>query len=278
MGNILETIVTRTTASKIPPVAEIEQFGADGEESIYRLLCGHFDCVIRNVVVPHKELYLEKDFLVLVKGVPFVLEVKNWKGEIGYEGDKFYQNKENGVRKTLKSPVGTTNQFIRSMKSFYGIARPVYGVVAFAEPDCKLSLPEEMDGVALLPAQKLAAYLRAKARLDKKTEIKHTPIDPCRLLRCTRFYSADSEFTKGMLADGKLECIREDGATVRLDTTRLSYISVEPQPLRLRDKLYVTFDNGSTGVFYNRNAILTVACLDGSFRKLALNRVRHIVF
>lgn len=278
MGNILETLVTRTTASKIPPLAEIEQFGADGEETVYRLLSDCFDCVIRNAVVPHKELYLEKDFLVLVKGVPFVLEIKNWKGEIGCEGDEFYQNKENGVHKTLKSPVGTTNQFIRRMKEFYGIDRPVYGVVVFAEPDCTLSLPEEMDGVALIPTQKLAAYLRAKARLDQKGGTDHPPIDPRRLLRCTRFYSTNSEFTKGMLVDGKLECLAEDGAVVRLDTTRISYISVEPQSLRLRDKLYVTFDNGSTGIFYNRDAVLTVACLDGSFCKLALNRIRHIVF
>lgn len=278
MGNILDTLVTRTTASKIPPLAEIEQFGADGEERVYRLLCESFDCVIRNAVVPHKDLYLEKDFLVIVKGVPFVLEIKSWKGEIGCAGDEFYQNKENGVRKTLKSPVGTTNQFIRRMKEFYGIERPVYGVVVFAEPDCKLSLPEEMDGVALIPLQKLAAYLRAKSRLDAKSSEKRPAIDPRRLLRCTRFYSINSEFTKGMLVDGKLECRQEDGATVRLDTTRISYISVESQPLRLRDKLYVTFDNGSTGVFYNRDAILTVACLDGSFCKLALNRIRHIVF
>ena len=277
MGNILETIVNRATAKKIPLPEEIEQFGADGEERVYRLLCEHFDCVIRNVVVPHKSLYLEKDFFVSVRGVPFVLEIKNWKGEIGVEGDKFYQVKENGTRKLQKSPVGTTNQFLRCMKDFYGIDRPIYGAVVFAEPDCTLALPEELDGIALLPVDKLVSYLRAKARLDEKTE-KKPPIEPLRLLRCTRFYSADSEFTKGMLVDGKIECTRDDGATVRLDTTRLTYVSVEPQPLRVRDKLYVTFDDGTTGIFYNRDAVLTVACLDGSFCTLALNRIRHIVF
>ncbi len=278
MGNVLETFVNRATAKKIPLPEEIEQFGADGEEAVYRLLCEHFDCVIRNVVVPHKSLYLEKDFFVSVRGVPFVLEIKNWKGEIGIDGDKFYQAKGNGVHKLQKSPVGTTNQFLRRMKEFYGIDRPIYGVVVFCEPECTLALPEELDGVALLPAHKLVPYLRAKARLDEKTAHSSSTLDPSRLLRCTRFYSADSEFTKGMLVDGKLECIRDDGATVRLDTTRLTYISVEPQPLRLRDKLYVSFDDGTTGIFYNRDAVLTVACLDGSFCKLALNRIRHIVF
>ena len=274
MGNVLETFVNRATAKKIPLPEEIEQFGSDGEEAVYRLLCSQFDCVIRNAVVPHKSLYLEKDFLVFVNGVPFVLEIKNWKGEIGIEGDKFYQAKENGVRKLQKSPVGTTNQFLRRMKEFYRIERHVYGAVVFVEEHCRLSLPEEMDGVALLTAKSLIPYLRATARADRGGET----IAPARLLRCTRFYSSNSEFTKGMLVDSKLECKREDGATVRLDTTRISYLSVEPQPLRLRDKLYVSFDNGTTGVFYNRDAVLTVACLDGSFCNLSLSRIRHIVF
>ena len=275
MSNVFKTIVHRTTGAGLPPQEEIEQFGADGEEVICRMLYENFDCVIRNVVVPHKQLYLEKDFLVIVKGVPFVLEIKNWKGEIGCEGDKFYQNKPNGVHKTIKSPVGTTNQFIRCMKSFYEIERPVYGAVVFAEPDCKLSLPEQMEGVALIPATKLVSYLNATARsADKKLP----PVDPERLLRCTRFYSHDREYTKGILADNYLTCTAEDGATVRLDTLRLRYLTVEHQPLRLRDKLYVTYTNGSTGVFYNHDAILTVACIDGSYRKIALHRIRHIVF
>ena len=117
MSNILKTIVNRSLGVGLPPEPEIEQFGSDGEEIVYRMLCESFDCVIRNVVVPHKKLYLEKDFLVTVKNVPFVIEVKNWKGEIGEDGGAFYQNKDNGVRKTLKSPVGTTKQFIDKMRA-----------------------------------------------------------------------------------------------------------------------------------------------------------------
>ncbi len=85
MSQILKTMWNRASAKHLPPLEEIESFGADGEEAIYRLLCTSFDCVIRNVVVPHKKLYLEKDFLVIHKNVPFVIEVKNWKGEIGCE-------------------------------------------------------------------------------------------------------------------------------------------------------------------------------------------------
>ena len=80
MSEFLKTMWNRARAQHLPPLEEIESFGADGEEVIYRLLCKHFDCVIRNVVVPHKKLYLEKDFLVIEKNVPFVIEVKNWKG------------------------------------------------------------------------------------------------------------------------------------------------------------------------------------------------------
>ena len=35
----------------LPMQEEIEQFGADGEESVYRMLTKSFDCVIRNVAV-----------------------------------------------------------------------------------------------------------------------------------------------------------------------------------------------------------------------------------
>ena len=275
MGNRFQTLVNRALAEGLPKQEEIELFGADGEEVICRMLCENFDKVIRNVVVPHKELYLEKDFLVIVGGVPFVLEIKNWKGEIGCEGDKFYQNKEGGVHKTLKSPVGTTNQFIRRMKEFYKIEREILGAVVFAEPDCTLALPKEMDGIALIRATELIAYLKKTAKGSDK---KLPPVDTARLLRCTRFYSNDKEYTKGILADSYLVCTNESGDTVRIDTLRLQYLTVEHQPLRLRDKLYVTYTGGTTGVFYNRDTTLTVACIDGSYKKIALNRIRHIVF
>ena len=91
MSQIVKTMWNRARAAHLPPLEEIERFGADGEEVIYRLLCNSFDCVIRNVLIPHKKLYLEKDLMVIYKNVPFVIEVKNWKGEIGYEKGGFYQ-------------------------------------------------------------------------------------------------------------------------------------------------------------------------------------------
>ena len=274
-NNPLKVAVKRMTGVGIPSTPEVERFGMDGEEVIAKLLWEHFDCVIRNLTVPHKELYLEKDFAVIADGVIFVLEVKNWKGEIGAEGDKFYQDKDNGTRKTIKSPVGTTRQFISRLQSFYKLLQPVVGVVVFAEPDCRLSLPEEMDGIALIRAEELVAFIKSRAKLLKW---RGESIDPKTLLRCTRFYSRDREFCKGILADIYLDCYTEDGSKARLDTTRLRYLTAEHQPLRLRDKLYVTYDNGATGVFYSHDTVFTVGCLDGSFRKLALNRIRHIVF
>lgn len=275
MSNTPKIAWNRTRAAHLPPMEEIEQFGADGEESVYRLLCNQFDVVIRNVVVPHKKLYLEKDFMVICQNVLFILEVKNWKGEIGCDGDKFYQLKENGIRKTLKNPVGTTKQFIEVMRKFYDIDRPVFGMVLFAEPDCTLSLPEEMDGIALLSVQTAVQAIKRCAAAQKAKE---PALDPSRILRCTRFYSRDSEFCKGILADCFLDCATADGAIVRLDTTCLQYLSVESQPLLLRDKLHVTYINGATDTFYNRDTELTVGCLDGSYRKIALHRIRHIVF
>ena len=260
----------------LPRREEIEMFGADGEESVYRILTRSFDCVIRNVVVPHKDLYLEKDFLVIEKGVPFVLEIKNWKGEISADHRNFYQNKDNGVQKTLNSPVGTTNQFIRTMKSFYRIDRKIFGAVIFVEPNCRLLLPESIDDVALLPLKKMVSYIREMAKKEKET--KAEPLDPLSILRCTRFYNSETEFSKGILADDTLECTNEQGDRVRLDTTRLRYITLVHQRLRHRNKLYVTFENGKNGVFYQPDDILTVACLDGSFLKISTSRLRHIIF
>ena len=275
MADRLKTALHRITSKKLPPLEEIEAFGGDGEEVVYRILRQHFDCVIRNVVVPHKDLFLEKDFLVIHKGVPFVLEVKNWKGVIGMEGDQFFQKKDNGVRKTLKNPVGTTRQFLRRMKEFYALERPVYGMVVFAEPDCTLELPSESEGIALLPVGQMVSFIRSKTKAEGRASV---PVEGDTFLRCTRFYSADSEFCKGVLADCEIPCYTEDHRAALLDTTRIAYLSVEPQPLRLRDKLYVTFCNSASGIFYNRDALLTVKLLDGSFEKIALNRVRHIVF
>ncbi len=275
MSQFVKTALTRMRAKKIPLMEEIEAFGADGEEVIYRLLCQSFDCVIRNVVVPHKKLYLEKDFLVVHKNVPFVIEVKNWKGEIGCEGNNFYQNKDNGVHKTLKSPVGTTKQFIEKMRTFYKIDTPVCGVVIFAEPDCHLKTPELLDGVALMTPQKAVAHIKKTATALKRKE---PFLDPAQILHCTRFYSRDSEFCKGMLADCFFDCDAPDGAVVRIDTNSLAYLSVETQPLKMKDKLFVTYTNGASGVFYNRDTVFDVVNLDGTTQKIALHRVRHIVF
>jgi len=263
------------SAPGLPPMEEIERFGADGEEQVYRLLCEHFACVIRNVAVPHKSLYLEKDFLVLYQGVAFVIEVKHWKGEIGCHGDVFYQNKENRIRKELKSPVGTTNQFIDCMKKFYELDAPVWGMVVFADTDCKLSLPEEIDGVALLPTEKMISFICKRAKRDAG---KFEELDPMRLLRCTRLYDTENEFCKGILADHYIECTAEDGALVRLDTTRLSYITVEHRPFRGTDKLYVTFDDATSGVFFASDTSLTLHCLDGDWRTFSLGKIRYVVF
>ncbi len=276
MSGFLKTMWNRARAEKLPLLEEIESFGADGEEAIYRMLCNHFECVIRNVVVPHKNLYLEKDFLVIHKNVPFVIEVKNWKGEIGCEANgDFYQNKANGVHKTLKSPVGTTQQFIGKMRAFYKTDTPICGVVIFAEPDCKLNVPAEMDGVALLSPQKAITYIKNRANAIKQRELF---ADPSQILHCTRFYSRDSEFCKGMLADCFFDCETPDGSIVRIDTNSIAYLSVETQPLKMKDKLFVTYTNGASGVFYNRDTVFDVVCLDGTCQKIALSRVRHIVF
>ena len=275
MSGLLKTMWNRAKAKPLPPLEEMESFGADGEEAIYRLLCKHFECVIRNVVVPHKNLYLEKDFLVIHKNVLFVIEVKNWKGEIGCNNDEFYQNKKNGVYKTLKSPVGTTKHFIEKMRTFYKIDTPVCGVVIFASPDCKILLPEQMEGVALLTPQKAITYIKNQARTMRQKPLK---MNPSNFLHCTRFYSLDSEFCKGMLADSFFDCETKKGAIVRIDTTSLAYMSIKKQALKPKDKLFVTYANGASDVFYNRDAVLDVVCLDGTCQKIALNRVRHIVF
>lgn len=265
----------RATAAPLPPQEEIERFGANGEDVIYRILREHFSCVLRNVIVPHGDKYLEKDFLVMERGVPVVIEVKNWKGRIGIEpnGD-FFQDKANGVHKVLKSPVGTTAQFVRCMKEFYGMARTVVGMVVFAEPDCEPELPSEREGILLVPAAKMVATIKAQVKQYAK-EPERLPVD--RILRCTRFYSLTREFCKGILADEKIPCVDRDGNAVLLDPDYIRGIRVEHQPWLLRDKLTVLYTNGAGGVYYNRDTVLTVCCLDGSAHRIALSRVRYVL-
>ena len=86
------------------------------------------------------------------------------------------------------------------------------------------------------------------------------------------------KFSKGVLVNCELECYNEKGEKVFLDTTKLEFLSVEHQPLHLRDKRYVTYCNGVSGIVYNRDTMLTVKLLDGSFSHFALNRIDHIVF
>ncbi|MBE6633716.1 MAG: NERD domain-containing protein [Ruminococcaceae bacterium] len=270
-------ILMRSKATSVPLEEEIEQFGSNGEDTIYRILLEEFDCVIRNVVIPHKKLYLEKDFLVIHRGVPVVIEVKNWKGTIGINkaNGNFYQDKPNGVHKELKSPVATTLQFIQSMKDFYKLERTVVGIVVFAEPDCKTDLPEQLDGIKLVTAPKMVAAVKAAAKNYCKEK---DTLSPEHVLRCTRIYSANSRFCKGILANKSIHCFAENGDEVLLHTDYLRYISVKSQPLRLRDKLEVTFTNGAIGTYYNKDTMLSFCCMDGSCCQIALNKVRYILF
>ncbi len=275
MSNPFKIIQNRSAARELPPMPEIERFGSEGEEQVYRLLRASFSCVKRNVVAPHKNLLLEKDFMVVEKGVTFILEVKNWKGKIGMEGNSFYQLKDNGVKKTQKSPVGTTQQFIRCMKEAYDIQTPVFGVVVFLPAGCELAVPADVDGVALLPLSRMVSHIKTIA---KACAIQDKTIPSLRVLTCTRFYDEKNEFCKGVVADRELTRTNTKGETVLLNTDKLAYLSVEHQPLLLRDKLYATFIGGKTGVFFNRDGAFTVKLLNGGFDRISLSRVRHIIF
>lgn len=266
----------RLFAPGIPTMPEIERFGADGEETIYRMLREHFPCVIRNPVVPHGNGYLEKDFLVLYDRIPFVIEVKNWKGSIGLEGSEFYQDKENGEHKVLKSPVGTTKQFISKMKQYYDYNGYVYGMVLFAQPDCKLDLPPEREGILLTSWRDAISVIRSVAREHGKET---AGLIPERILHCVRLYDSDGqEFCKGVLTDMKIPCYTESGEPNLLNTLYLRYLSIDRLPFRLRDRMTVTFTNGSSAIFYNRDATLTLHTLDGNCRRVSLSKIRTVVF
>lgn len=278
MGTIFGRIKNRVQATGLPKPEDIERFGADGEDVIYRILRAEFEHVIRSVVIPHKGKYLEKDFLVLHKGVPVVIEVKNWKGRIGYNASSgcFYQDKDNGVHKELKSPVGTTRQYLHCMKEFYGTEREAIGMVVFAEPDCTLDeLPDCMDGIRLVTAPRMVSAIKAAIK-EYGREL--TPLSPSRVLRCTRIYSSNSEFCKGILANERIPCFDANGNRVTLSADHLRYLAVIPQPLLLRDRLLVTFQNGATGEFFNRDTELSLCCLDGSCCRISLCKVKHILF
>ncbi len=265
----------RLHALPLPKQSEVQSFGSRGEEAIYRLLRENFDCVIRNVVIPWGDGYLEKDFLVIQKGVPVVLEIKSWKGRISAADDHFCQDKPGGIHKDLKSPVAATKHFISAMKDFYGISRYISGIVVFAEPDCVLDLPPEMDGIALVPAVKAVSAIRAAVKNADRDE---DPLDPARVMHCARLYSNGREFCKGVIVDKEIPCYTEDGMDASLNPLFVHYINIDHQPLRLRDRLTVTFTNGSSGVFYNHCSSVTLHCLDGDVTRVALSRLKTVVF
>ena len=81
-----------------------------------------------------------------------------------------------------------------------------------------------------------------------------------------------------MLADCFFDCETASGALVRINTNQIAYLSVKKVPFKMKDKLFITYTNGASGVFYNRDTVFDVVCLDGTCQKIALHRVRHIVF
>lgn len=267
----------RLFARRLPPLGEMEAYGARGEEVIYRKLREGFDCVIRNVILPEGDGYLEKDFLVIHNGVPVVIEVKFWKGMISVSpaGDRFYQDKYNGEHKELKSPVFTTRRFLSSMQSFYGLETPPLGMVVFADPDCDLDLPAEMGGIALVTGGKMLAAIRD---LVKRAPKPQKPLDPETVLHCSRLYAGGNRsFCKGLITDEGIPCYTTGGQRVSLNPLYLRYISLDHQPLLLRDKMTVTFVNDSAAVFYNHTAVLTLLCLDGTVIRVPLSKLSTVI-
>ena len=273
--SFLRRLHRRIHALPLPEQEEIQAFGARGEEAIYRKLRECFDCVIRNVVVPWGDGYLEKDFLVIQKGVPVVLEIKTWKGRISAKEDYFCQDKPGGVHKDLKSPVITTNRFLSAMREFYDLERDIPGIVVFAEPDCVLDLPEEMEGIALVPGEKMIGAIRsAVKKADKEAE----KLDPARVMHCARLYSNGREYCRGVIVDKEIPCYTEEGVEAALNPLFVQYINLDHQHFRLRDKMTVTFTNGSSGIFYNHCSSLTLHCLDGDVTRVALSKLKTVVF
>ena len=268
----------RAFAKKMPPTGKMEAYGALGEEMIYRKLRESFDCVIRNVIIPQGEGYLEKDFLVIQDGVSLVVEVKCWKGTIttSPSGDRFFQEKADGTRKELNSPVRSTTRFLAAMKSFYRLKELPLGVVVFADPDCDLDVPPISDGIVLVTGAQMISTIR---NLIKGATAPAEPLDPARVLCCTRLYSRDGRsFCKGMVTDAEIPCYTEDGQPVAIHPLYLRFISVDHQPLRQRDKLTVTFVNDTSAIFYNYTSMLTLHCLDGTVLRVALSRLDTVVF
>lgn len=261
----------------LPPVSPTEAARAACKETIYRKLRESFDCVVRSVIIPEEDGYLEKDFLVVQDGVSVVLNVKNWNGMISASGDgeRFYLQSPNGSRRELKSPVQTTNRFLTAMIGFYNLRDLPLGMVVFADPDCDLDLPDEIDGVELVTgAQMLSAIRAAVKNAPKPSE----PFDPARALHCTRLYAGDRSFCKGLVTDAEIPCFTEAGEPAALNPLFLRYISVDHQRLRRRDKLTVTFVNDSSAIFYNRSASLTLHCLNGSILRVPLSRLDTVIF
>ncbi|MBE6529963.1 MAG: NERD domain-containing protein [Ruminococcaceae bacterium] len=272
----LPRLFRRLFAKKLPSTGEMEAYGAAGEETIYRKLRESFDCVIRNVIIPHGEGYLEKDFLVVQNGIPLVVEVKNWKGMISASltGDRFFQEKADGTRKDLNSPVRTTARFLTAMKGFYGLSERPLGMVVFADPECDIDLPPESEGIALVTGSQMISAVRS---MIKNAPSPAEPFDSARALHCTRLYAGDNRsFCKGMVTDAEIPCFTLSGEAAALNPLYLRYISVDHG--LSRDKLTVTFVNDASAIFYNYTSSLTLHCLDGSILRVALSRLDTVVF
>lgn len=275
---LLPRFFRRLFARPLAEANEMEAFGARGEEVVYRKLRETFECVIRNPVIPNREGYMEKDFLVIHAGVPVVIEVKNWKGRISASatGNRFIQDKADGTHKDLKSPIGTTRRFLAGMMDFYGLDTEPMGMVVFADPECTLDLPPQMSDVSLVEGDKMIAEVK---RLIKISPAPTVPLDPVRVLHCVRLYTKNGRsFSKGVAVDNKLLCFTTKGEKVSLNPVYVRYISLDHQPLLLRDRMTVTFTNGSSATFYNHSTALTILCLDGTAIRVPLSKISTIVF
>jgi len=155
-----------------------ELLGIAGEDEVYQALCSveEKSIILRNVILGSKYYTTELDTIVLTEGGIYVIEVKNYSGNIhGKRHDsRWFQYITQHKGTPFYSPLKQNNNHVEALRLILGELIGddekflFHSLIVFSDKSSLVEVPSSHDGLIIMHTRELADILSASIVYNKK--------------------------------------------------------------------------------------------------------------
>ncbi len=242
---------------KIESISEMKAFGNCAERSIVSFLRRKLpDAIIKeNVILEKENHFSEIDCLIQYENKLFILEIKNWKGEIIERDGRFFSYKRDKYtdeihEKELKSPFPQVKRQISLLKEITNSKPYINPVVLFENSD-KVDAENEIEW--FINREDLLKYLKNNGRESNLTQIEKS---------MKNIKTADFIFSNSLFGERSLHCLINDESLTFKTNKRIlrrkdiRYIKIVHH--FSYDDIIIDLKNGDLVTTRNENGVLIV--------------------